>query len=85
MSETWEEAILRIVRAKNGEIELQEIYREMEGHPLVTPYQKKPWKNGQPRYQNAIRSRLAKLKERGAVRQPHERNNRVRRGIYVSN
>ena len=30
MSETWEEAILRIVRAKNGEISLQEIYREME-------------------------------------------------------
>ena len=38
MSETWEEAILWIVRAKNGEILLQEIYEEIEPHPLVTPH-----------------------------------------------
>ena len=77
MSETWEEAILRIVRAKNGEISLQEIYREMEHNQLVTPHHKELW-GGQPNYHHWVRSRLAKLKESGAVR-------RVRRGIYVSN
>ena len=47
MSETWEEAVLRIVRAKNGVISLQEIYEEIESHQLVTPHHKELW-GGQP-------------------------------------
>ena len=77
MSETWEEAILRIVRAKNGEISLQEIYREMEHNQLVTSHHKELWA-GQPNYHHWVRSTLARLGHRGAIR-------RVGRGRYVSN
>ena len=57
MRETWEEAVLRIVRAKDGPITLQEIYQAMECHPLVTPYHKEPW-GGQPRFHHWVRSYL---------------------------
>ena len=77
MSETWEEAILRIVRAKNGEISLQEIYREMKHTRLVTSHHKELW-GGQPNYHHWVRSVLAKLRDNGAVW-------RVSRGRYVSN
>ena len=77
MSETWEEAILRIVRAKNGEILLQEIYEEMEPHQLVTLHHKALW-GGQPNYHHWVRSTLARLGHRGAIR-------RVGRRRYVSN
>ena len=77
MSETWEETILRIIRAKNGEILLQEIYEEIEPHPLVTPHHRELW-GFQPNYHHQVRAHLAKLKNRGAVR-------RVGRGRYVSN
>ena len=80
MSETWEEAILRIVRAKNGEISLQEIYREMEHNQLVTPHHKELW-GGQPIYTHCVRSALAKLRKRGAVRHVSPK----RSGRYVSN
>ena len=78
MPETWDEAILRIVRARAGEISLQEIYQEMVLHPLVTPYHRDPWKKGgQPRYQCATRRRLTTLCRRGEVR-------RVGHGLYTS-
>ena len=77
MSETWEEAILRIVRAKEGDISLQEIYRAIESHPLVTPYHKELW-DRQPRYHHWVRSELAKVCKRGAIRH-------VGRGLYTSN
>ena len=77
MSETWEEAVLRIVRAKNGVISLQEIYEEIESHQVVTPHHKELW-GGQPNYHHSVRSVLAQLKHRGAVRH-------VGRGLYVSN
>ena len=78
MPETWDEAILRIVRARAGNISLQEIYQEMVLHPLVTPYHRDPWKpGGQPRYQCATRSRLTPLCRRGEVR-------RVGQGLYTS-
>ena len=78
MSETWNEAILRIVRARAGVISLQEIYQEMEPLPLVTPYHREPWKKGgQPRYQCAARRRLTTLCRRGEVR-------RVDHGLYTS-
>ena len=78
MSETWEAAILRIVRAKNGVIELQEIYEKMEGHPLVTPHHLELWTNGQPIYQCQTRAHLSNIEKRGAVR-------RVSRGLYIAN
>lgn len=77
MSESWEETVLRIVRAKNGAISLQEIYRAMEQHPLVTPHHREEWR-GQPNYHHWIRSAMARLNHRGAVR-------RVGRGLYTSN
>ena len=77
MPETWEEAILRIVRAKSGAISLQEIYREMEHHPLVTSHHRELWV-GQPNYHHWVRSVLAKLRSRGTVQ-------RVGRGLYISN
>lgn len=77
MSETWDEAVLRIVRAKNGVIALQEIYRKMEHHPLVTSHHRNTW-GGQPNYHHWVRSVLAKLRNRGDVQ-------RVGRGRYISN
>ena len=77
MSETWEEAILRIVRAENGAISLQDIYREIEHHPLITPHHKELWDH-QPRYHHWVRSALVKLKDRGDVQH-------VGRGLYISN
>ena len=65
--DTWDEAILRIVRAKAGPISLREIYHEMERHPLVTPHHKEFW-DRQPRYHHWIRSALARLKNDGKVR-----------------
>ena len=76
MSDTWEEAILRIVRAENGTISLQDIYQAMERHPLVTPHHRDAW-GGQPNYHHWIRSALARLCNRGVVR-------RVGRGLYTS-
>ena len=77
MAETWEEAVLRIVRNYEGPIALQEIYRQMENHPLVTPHHRELWR-GQPNYHHWIRSLLAKLKDRGAIQH-------VGRSLYNSN
>ena len=78
MLETWNAAILRIVRASAGAISLREIYQEMEPHPLVTRYHREPWrKGGQPHYQCAIRRRLTTLCRRGEVP-------RVDHGLYTS-
>ena len=78
MSETWGEAILRIVRAKPGVISLPEIYQEMEQHPLVTAHHKKPWTDDTPNYKHWIRSELKRLKDRGRIRH-------VGRSLYTSN
>ena len=77
MSDIWEEAVLRIVKANKEVTSLQEIYREMENHPLVTPHHRELW-GGQPNYHHWIRSVLAKLRKRGAIQ-------RVGRGRYISN
>ena len=69
--------MLRIVETNKGAISLQEIYRKMESHPLVTPYHREQWGN-QPNYHYWIRSALARLKNRGAIQ-------RVGRGLYISN
>lgn len=69
--------MLRIVRAKGGVITLQEIYRKMEHHPLVTPDHRELW-GGQPKFHHWVRSYLAKLKKSGEIR-------RVGRGRYVAN
>lgn len=78
MSDTWDEAILRIVRASARPLSLPEIYREMGKSPLVTAHHREPWKDGVPNYHHAIRRRLTDLCNRGDVR-------RVGRGIYTSN
>ena len=77
MPDTWEEAVLQIVKTSQGTISLQEIYRKMESHPLVTPHHREQWGN-QPNYYYWIRSTLARLKNRGAIQ-------RVGRGLYISN
>ena len=74
MPETWDEAVLRIVRGKNGVISVQEICQAIERHPLVTPHHLELWK-GQPNYHHSVRSTLARLKGRGEVRH-------VGRGLY---
>lgn len=76
MSETWDEAVLRIVRANAGPISLQEIYQEMEQHPLVTPHHREEWGH-QPRYHHWIRSSLGRLKNENKVRH-------VGRSLYES-
>lgn len=77
MTETWGEAILRIVRTSARPLSLSEIYREMECHPLVTAHHKEPWKDGVPNHHHAIRRRLTDLCRCGDVR-------RVGRGLYSS-
>ena len=77
MPDTWEEAVLRVVVTNKGAISLQDIYRKMESHPLMTPHHRELW-HGQPNYHHWIRSALAKLKKRGAIQ-------RVGRGLYISN
>ncbi len=77
MPDTWEEAVLRIVKTNRGAISLQEIYRKMESHPLVTSYHRELWGN-QPNYHHWIRSTLARLRKRGAIQH-------VSRGLYISN
>ncbi len=61
--ESWKEAIIKkIKQKKRPSVSLQEIYHLMETHPLVTPYHRKPWKQGgQPRYECWIRQYLTKL------------------------
>ncbi len=76
MPDTWEEAVLRIIRTHDGEISVQEIYQEMDSHPLVTPHHRKLWE-GQPNYHHWIRSSLARLKRRGDIQ-------RVGLGRYIS-
>ncbi len=67
MSETWEEAVFRIVKDYEGDISLQEIYEGMATHPLVMPHLVELW-GGQPNYHHSIRSYLARLKRKGLVR-----------------
>ena len=76
MPETWEEAVLRIIRTRDAEISLQEIYQEMDSHPLVTPHHRELWE-GQPNYYYWIRSSLARLKRRGDIQH-------VGHGLYNS-
>lgn len=63
MPSRWETAILDAVQRIGGKsVTLQEIYREMEGRQLVTPYHLQPWKDGgQPRYQCWIRRCITNL------------------------
>ncbi len=77
MSETLEEAVLAIIKARKGIIPLQDIYSVMEAHPLVTPHHGELWA-GRPKYQHWILSALAKLKQSGAIRS-------AGRGLYISN
>jgi len=77
MPDTWEEAVLRIVETNKGSMSLQEIYRKMKSHPLVTPHHREQWGN-QPYYYHWIRSALARLKNRRAIQH-------VGRGLYISN
>ena len=77
MSETWEEAILRIVKAKSGVISLQELYREMEHHP-VGYISSQGFMGGQPTI--IIGSGLP-WPSSGVA----ERVQRVGRGLYIAN
>jgi hypothetical protein len=76
---SWKDAVLKIIRLRRGrEVTLQEIYKEILLLPLVTDELKKPWKNGQPKYQCWIRSSLPPLKREGLITNP-------KRGVYKSN
>ncbi len=76
----WKDAVLNIIRQQKGkEITLQEIYRKMLGHSLVTDSHKEPWKTGkQPKYQCWVRRVLTDLVREGLI-------NRPRTGVYKSN
>lgn len=75
---TWDQLVLQLVDEKSEEITLQELYKAIVTHPLVTPYHQEPWKPGrQPRYQCWARRCLSNLVRRGVVR-------RVGKGIYAS-
>ena len=77
MSETWKEAIIKIIMKKGGkEISVKDIQAGMENHPKVTPKHKEPWRaNLQPRYHTAINKILSDLVKDGILV-------RVSRGIY---
>ena len=77
MRETWEEAVLRVVRSRNGAISVQEICASMDCHPIVQPHHRELW-GGQPNLDHWVRSALARLKRRGAIRH-------VGRALYISN
>ena len=78
MSETWDEAVLKVLKSRAAPMLLQEIYKAMEGHPLVTLYHKQLW-GGQPKYHHWIhRSTIARLKGRGTV-------SRVGQSLHTSN
>ena len=77
MPETGEEAVLAILKARKGFIPLQDIYSEMETHPLVKAHHRDDW-GGQPNFHHWIRSALAKFKKKGAIR-------RGGKGLYISN
>ena len=77
MRETWEEAILRIVRSRETATSVQEICAAMDGHQLVQPHHRELWA-GQPNRDHWVRSTLARLKKRGLVRH-------VGRALYISN
>ena len=69
MFETWDEAIIRIVK-NNGseEISVKDIQAKMESHHLVTDDHKKPWRdNLQPKYHTFINSRLSALVKSGIL------------------
>lgn len=77
MSETWKEAIIKIVMNKDGkEISVKDIQAKMESNPLVTDDHKKPWRaNLQPRYHTFINSYLSALVKNGIL-------DRGSRGMY---
>lgn len=74
MSDTWEQAVLRVISNRGEPMFLKDVYKEMENHPLVTPYHKELWES-QARYKHWIRSTLARLCNERKV-------TRVERGIY---
>jgi len=75
MTDTWEQAVLRVISNKGREpIHLRDIYKEMENHPLVTHYHNELW-GSQAKYKHWIRSALARLKNEGKIV-------RVERAIY---
>ncbi|TAK01650.1 hypothetical protein EPO44_08935 [bacterium] len=75
--EHWKKTVLGFIEQRGWDVvRLQEIYAEMENHPLVTPYHMQPWRPGlQPRYQCWIRRYLTDLVREGNIR-------RVSRGKY---
>ncbi len=76
---SWEDVVLWVIqKRKGGEITLQEIYKGVSRHPIVTAELRKLWKNGQPLYQCYIRSSLPRLKRKGLIANP-------RRAVYKSN
>ena len=77
MSETWDEAVFGVLRGRRAVMSLNEIYRAMENHQIVTPHHRELWGN-QPNYHHWIRSSLARMKRRGNVRH-------VGRSLYTSN
>ena len=76
MAETWDNAVLNVLKGHGKAMLLQEIYEKMESHPLVTSHHKEDW-GGRPNYHHWIRSALARLKKHGAVL-------RVDRSLYIS-
>jgi hypothetical protein len=69
--------VLNVLKKAGRSMALAEIYRAMERHPLVTAHHRELWGN-QPNFHHWVRSAIAKLKRRGAVRQ-------IGRAIYISN
>jgi len=76
---SWENVVFGVIqKRKGGEITLQELYKGVSRHPIVTDELRRPWKNGQPLYQCYIRSSLPRLKSKGLIANP-------RRAVYKSN
>lgn len=66
MSDTWEQAILIVISNRGEPMFLQDIYKEMENHPIVTAHHEELW-GGQANYKHWIRSALARLKSKGKI------------------
>ena len=57
---------MRVINAQRGPISLQDIYKALESHPLVTAHLRE-FSFSQPNFHHWTRSAIVRLKKRGLV------------------
>lgn len=77
VKEDWDSTIHEIIKQARTTISLNEIYKAIETHSIVTHYHRQPWKpGGQPRYQCWTRRCLTNLISKKSIK-------RVGRALYL--